>query len=129
VVMEAAAPVLPVDQDSSQFPESGNLEITHRRHHVAPGRARTTAVARTRPRWVPAGRIRTPRAPELGGIGPGGICITAVESVAGGRAVTTSCRGAWWREQAAAEAVDRHADRQRDGAEWRTIKTLSTSGP
>jgi hypothetical protein len=35
-----------------------------------------------------------------------------------------------WREQAAAEAVDRrHADRQRDGAEWRTIKTLSTSGP
>ena len=41
--------------------------------------------------------------------------------------LASMCR---WREQAVAEAVDRlHADRQRDRAEWRTIKTLSTSGP
>jgi hypothetical protein len=34
------------------------------------------------------------------------------------RTAMTSCRGAWWREQAAGEVVDRRRpDRQRDGAE------------
>ena len=58
--------------------------------------------------------------------GMGADCLRGGPHCCPGRARTTAVA----RTQAAAEAVERrHADRQRDGAEWRIVKTLSTNGP